>query len=484
MKIKNIKQNFILNGIRLTFGMIFILLTTPYITRILGVENFGKVEYANSIIAYFLLFTALGIPNYGIREVAKCRNDKEELSKIVLELGIILFITTLLGYLILIILIFNSKLILIKNLIYILSVNIFFTNIGFEWFYQGIENQSYITIRFIVVRIFALILMFIFIKQSSDYLKYGIILVIMYSGSNFLNFIHLKKYITIKNINFKSLNILRHIRPILVIFSASLATSIYLQLDTVMLGRINQDAVGLYAVSNRIVRLVLTIVTVLGSVLLPRITNMYQNNDIINYKRYLNLSLNYIYLVALPSVVGILLLAKDIVLLIAGQAYLESIVTMKILAIIIFIVGMAYFLGYNFLYPRGLEKYYTCSVIISAIINFIFNYIMIPKYYQNGAAFGTVIAETTGVLLMLYFTRKYWTEINLFSLARLKYLIAAGIMGLYLIIIKSLVKNYIVIILLSISLGSIIYFFSLYLLKEQITREAIRLLKMKLERKK
>ena len=88
MKIKNIKQNFILNGIRLTFGMIFILLTTPYITRILGVENFGKVEYANSIIAYFLLFTALGIPNYGIREVAKCRNDKEELSKIVLELGL------------------------------------------------------------------------------------------------------------------------------------------------------------------------------------------------------------------------------------------------------------------------------------------------------------------------------------------------------------------------------------------------------------
>lgn len=484
MKINSVKINFILNTTRMLLGMVFVLLTTPYITRALGTESLGKVEYINSIITYFLLFTALGVPNYGLREVARCREERNKLSKVVFELGIILFIMTTVGYMTLLLLLYNTKLLELKDLVLIMSVNLIFTNIGFEWFYQGIENQIYITIRYIIVRFICLILLFFLVKNSNDYLKYGFILVLINSGSNILNFINLRKYISFKEIEFKKLEILKHIKPILIIFSASVAVSVYLQLDIVMIGNIDKSAVALYNVPNKIIRLILTTVTALGVVMLPRISNSYQKNDIENYKKYLNYSLNYILMISLPALCGTVLLSKNIILVMAGEKFLSSIKTMNILAIIIFIVGIAYFLGYQLLYPRGLERYYTYSVITAAIVNFIFNYIMIPKYLQNGAAIGTVIAESIGVIMMLYFSRNILKEIEFFAMKRLKYFIATIIMGIpvYIIILQNF--GNILTIIYSIIVGVVVYFFTLFIMKEEYTQEGVKLLRKKIKKGK
>ena len=482
MKINSVKINFVLNTTRMLLGMVFILLTTPYVTRVLGAESLGKVEYINSVITYFLLFTALGVPNYGLREVARYREDKNKLSKVVFELGIILFITTTIGYIVLLLFLYNTKLLELKNLVLIMSINLIFTNIGFEWFYQGIENQMYITIRYIIVRFICLILLFFLVKNYNDYIKYGFILVLINSGSNILNFINLRKYISFKEIKFKELEILKHIKPILIIFSASVAVSIYLQLDIVMIGNIDKSAVALYNVPNKIIRLILTTVTALGVVMLPRISNSYQKNDIENYKKYLNYSLNYILMISLPALCGTLLLSKNIILIMAGEKFLSSIKTMNILAIIIFIVGMAYFLGYQLLYPRGLERYYTYSVITAAIVNFIFNYIMIPKYLQNGAAMGTVIAESIGVIMMLYFSRNMLKKIEFFAIKRLKYFIASLIMGIVVYIITLQNLGNIPTVIYSIIVGVIVYFFILFIMKEEYTQEGMKLLKGKFKK--
>lgn len=477
MKVNSVKLNFILNTTRMLLGTIFILLTTPYVTRILGIENLGKVEYVNSIITYFILFTTLGVPNYGLREVAKCREDKNKLSKLIFELGIILCITTVVGYIILLIILYNTRLFELRNLVFIMSINLIFTNMGFEWFYQGIENQIYITVRYVIVRISCLILLFFLIKVPSDYLKYGFILVLINSGSNILNFINLKKYIIFKNIKFRDLEFLKHVKPILIIFLGSVAVSIYVQLDVVMLGNISKNAVAIYSIPNKIIRLVLSIVTALGIIMLPRISNAYQRNDLETYKKYLNYSLNYILMVSLPALCMCILLSKSLILIIAGKGFIDSIMTMNILSIIIFIVGIAYFLGYQLFYPRGLEKYYTYSVIIAAIVNFIFNYILIPKYLQNGAAIGTIVAESTGVIVMLCTSRNILKEINFFSIKRLKYFIATLIMGIpiYLITLQNL--SNILKIFFSIFLGVIVYFLVLIILQEECTQEGIKFLK-------
>lgn len=485
MKVKSVKLNFILNTIRIFLGAFFILVTTPYITRILGAENLGKVDYINSIIQYFILFTALGIPNYGIREIAKTRDSIYERTKIVVELGIILIITTIIGYIVLFFLLNNidgfKKL---KTLILIMSTWILFNNIGFEWFYQGIENQVYITIRFIIIRLIVLILMFLFVKSPNDYIMYGIIVVLMNSGSNILNLINIRKYLSFEKIRFKNLDLLKHIKPVLIIFAASLSVSIYLQLDVVMLGNINDEIVAYYTVPNKLIRLVMILITALGTVLVPRISNCIKNNDIENYKKYVNYSLKYILMISIPSVVGIFLLADNIILVMAGEKFIESILTMRILVFILFIVGIAYFLGFQLLYPHGLEKYYTYSVTTAAIINFIFNYIMIPKYYQNGAAIGTIIAELTGVVLMLYFTRSYLKEIEFYNLKNLKYFISATIMGVVILFIKLLNIETFLTLLISIFFGSVVYFIILLLLKEDIVVLGFNIIKNKLIKEK
>ena len=173
-------------------------------------------------------------------------------------------------------------------------------------------------------------------------------------------------------------------------------------------------------------------------------------------------------MISVPSLVGIFLLADNIIFIMAGEKFIQSILTMRILVFILFIVGIAYFLGFQILYPHGLERYYTCSVTVAAVINFVFNYIMIPKYYQNGAAVGTIIAELTGVLMMLYFTRNYLKSIEFYNLKNLKYFISASIMGIVILLIKSFNLGNLITLLISIPFGSIIYFIVLFLLKEDI----------------
>ena len=350
MQIKTVKLNFLLNLIRMFLGTAFIIITTPYITRVLGPENLGKVEYVNSIITYFMLFTVLGIPNYGIREVAKYRDNEKALSKVVIELLIIILTTTIIGYLILIYFLYINKSFLeIKDIILVMSINILCNNIGVEWFYQGIENQLYITKRFIIVRILTLIAMFLFIKSKENYLIYAFILVMMQSGSNILNFINLRKYINFRDIKFSNLEIWKHIKPILVIFSATVATAIYLQLDSIMIGNVNKEAVGIYIVPNKLIRMMLVVITALGSVLLPRITNCLKNKDYNNYNIYINNSLNYILFVSIPFVVSTFLLADDIIYIMAGSQFKDSVLTMRILSPIRVTIGRAYCIGFQVL---------------------------------------------------------------------------------------------------------------------------------------
>lgn len=476
------KMNFILNAIRLFLGTFFILLTMPYITRVLGSEKLGNIEYANSIISYFLLFTALGIPSYGVREVSKVRNDEKKLSKLVLELLIILGITTIIGYILFFIFINSiSYFMTNKYLLMIIGSNLLFTNIGAEWFYQGVENQIYITIRFIIVRVLGLILIFLLIKSPQDYYVYAGVLVLMSSGSSIFNFINLRKYIKFKGVG--KINLRKHIKPILTIFIASLAVSIYLQLDGVMIGSIiGTNYVAYYSVANKLIRLVIVIVTALGSVMIPRLSNCLKNQDIKGYKNYANISLKYILFVSIPLMIAILLLAKEIIYIMAGEQFVESILTMQIMSIVVVVVGLAYFIGFQILYPYNLERYYTYSVIAAAIINFIFNYIFIPKFYQNGAAIGTVLAELIGFLMMLYFARKKLKELKFYNKENLKYVLASSVMGVIIIFLKRLNLLAIETLIFSIILGGASYIIILLILKEYFVIEGIKILKSKLKR--
>lgn len=479
---RSIRYNYFLNISRIGFGIAVGLLTMPYINRVIGVEGLGKIEYVNSIITYFVLFSALGIPMYGIREIAKRRDDLEEKSKFVIELLCILFITTLISYFILFTFVLNIHALMgLKPLIIIMSTMIFFSNLGVEWFYQGIEDQKYITVRYFFVRIVTLILLFYLVKAPEDYLYYGFVLVFSTVGGNIFNIINLRNHISLKNIKFEDLNFLRHFRPIFTIFIASISVSIYVQLDILLLGSLKgSKEVGYYAMANKLVRYVLILITTLGAVLLPRLSYLY-NNDLNQYQIFVKKALNYFLIIAFPFTIIFLQLAKDLTLLMAGNKFLPSVLTMQILAPLIIIVSVAYFLGYLILYPQGKEYVYTIAVIISALVSVIANTILIPSYGHTGVAVVAVIAELLGILIMIILYRQELSKLKLINLSLLYYFIASCFMAFFIFLISLFKMNSLLNLVISSLCGFIVFSLTLYFFKEEIIIYSIKQIKMKLK---
>jgi O-antigen/teichoic acid export membrane protein len=474
----SIKTNFILNVVRLFLGSIFIVISTPYVTRAIGVEALGSVELVNTIISYIILFTSLGIPTYGIIAIAQVRKQSNERSQIFFELLVIQIITTICGYIVLYFLSKNLQMIIhLRPMVFAMSFGVILNNLGVEWLYQGMENQKYITIKYIITRCVALILIFTLIRNEKDYIKYGIILIMMNGGANIINLCSINRYVNFCDINIRHFSALRHIKPILVMFIATISVSIYIQIDIFMLGYVGDKYVGLYAISNKLVRLVNSLTKALGVILLPRISYYNKINDYVNYKKYMAISWKYILFLTLPSFVFVLLLANEIIIVMAGKTYIEAITTIKILSIIIPIIGVAYFMGFQILYPLGKERFYTYAVTCAAIVNVVFNYLMIPKYFHNGAAAGTVIAELIGMLLLVYFSRLYLPKLGIMRSENLKYLVASLCMATIILLLKSLKLRIYLTLMLSFFLGGLIYFFSLLFLNEELSSAIMKYLR-------
>jgi O-antigen/teichoic acid export membrane protein len=468
LKIRSIKLNFILNNTRLLLNLLVPLIVFPYISRILGPESLGKVEFANSIVSYFVLFTALGIPLYGIREIARRRDDPVERSLVVWELTVILLAVIGIGYVAYFIVIrFVPVLYANTFLFFVIAPTIFLTDFNYEWFYIGIEDQLYITIRYIIVKIAQLILIFICIKKPGDFVIYAGISVGLNGFSALFNITGLKRYIRL--IPLRQLNIKRHIKPVIIIFTSNVAVNVYLQLDVTMVGlMVGDTAVGLYTAANRIVRMIILAVTSLATIMIPRIENALKKGDIKSYKTYLDTSLRFILLFGVPCCFGLIVLAPEIILLLAGEKYTESILSVRLLSIIIIIVGLANFVGLQVLYPNRKEKLYTIAVSVSAVVNAGFNFIMIPILKQNGAILGTVLAELTGLVIQIFFARKLLRDTELFSWNTLKFFIAGIGMTVIIAIIQKLIDFTIISLVLSLVFGGIFYFALIILLREQM----------------
>ena len=297
---KSLKLNFLMNVMLTMSSFIFPLITFPYISRILLPIGTGKVSFATSIVTYFSMFAQLGIPTYGIRACARVRDSREELTRTAQELLSINLIMSVISYAVLFILVltvprFRAE----KNLYVILSFTIILTAIGMEWLYKALEQYTYITIRSVIFKFIALIAMFLLVHDQKDYVVYGGITIFAASASNILNLLNAHKYIDLKpigNYNFK-----RHMKPILIFFAMSCATTIYTNLDTVMLGFMSTDVdVGYYNAAVKIKVILVSIVTSLGTVLLPRASYYIQQGKLKEFRKITEKALNFVVLLAMP----------------------------------------------------------------------------------------------------------------------------------------------------------------------------------------
>ena len=466
---QSVKVNYILNLLNTGTQMLFPLITFPYVCRVIEADGIGQINFFQSIISYISLFTCLGIPMYAIREIARDRSDVVKMNRTAMEILLLHSMLTLVGYAIVAILCLTVPQIQVNiPLFLILSLTIFFTAIGCEWFYQGIEDFKYITIRGLIIKTVSVVLLFIFVKSKTDLLYYGCYTVFGVLGGNIFNFFRLRKYFHRENIIFSELHIKRHVKPVLKVFSFSVVTSIYLQLNTVLLGFLkNALAVGYFAAATKVMQMLLTMSACLGSVMMPRASHLIAENKEDEFSRLIQKSYDFTLAIALPMTIGLIFCAPSLITALCGVKFEHSILPSQIIAPIILMVAISNVFGIQVLFPKGKINIVTLSCGIGAVADLILNLCLIPFFSYIGTSIAYLGAEVATTVSMYFIGRKY-IPIIYFKKSHLTYALGCIVMAFALYGLSLLQLPTLTILLLQGCCGVLAYFIILCICKDEM----------------
>ncbi|MCI9082328.1 MAG: flippase [Lachnospiraceae bacterium] len=467
--------NFIMNFILTASSVIFPLITFPYISRILLPVGTGKVASATAVVNYFSMISMLGIPTYGIRACAQVRDDKEKLSKVVQEILIINVVMMLIVYIV-----FGVSLQIVpefaedRTLLLVMSTAILLNVIGVSWLYSALEEYAYITMASLMFKVLAVILMFVLVHDKEDYIIYGGLTVISNIGSYVFNFLRLRKHIFIKFMGHYDLK--RHIKPIAVFCAMTVATSIYTNLDTVMLKFISGDVqTGYYSAAVNIKTALTGLVISLGTVLLPRLSYYIEKGMQEEFKKITSNALSFVVMMALPLTVYFILFAPEGIGLLSGSAYAPAVWPMRFIMPTILFIGLSNILGMQILVPTDREKKVLQSVIVGAAVDFMLNLLLIPVLGASGASIGTLVAEFAVVLVQAVilkdFLRKIYQKYRMVPYVLAVFPGAAAAIALREFVLAD-AGNFLTLVVTSIAFFGV-YEAVLLLLKEKITLEFV-----------
>ena len=469
----SIRKNYIFNLILTVANLLFPLTTYTYASRILMPEGIGQVSFAASVVNYFAMFAQLGIPTYGIRACARVREDRHKLAKTVKELLLVNVVMAVISIVLLGIAAFSiERLYELRQLILIYSMTIIGPIFEMAWFYSAMEQYEYITIRSLIIKCLSVAAIFLLVRESTDVPMYAAVT----AGSGLLtgivNFLHSRRFIDLRERC--RLELSQHIRPVLVFFLMSVATTVYLNLDTVMLGFMTSDAeVGMYNSAVRVKVLLTGVVTALGTVMLPRMSKLAAEDDRASFARYASSAMNYTLIIAVPMTVYFMAYARECILFLSGDMFLPAVPAMWIIMPTLILIGMTNILGIQILVPTGREKQVLISEIGGAVTDVVLNAIFIPRFGAAGAALGTLCAEGAVLIIQMYYLRDQIAGI--FAAISYKKLMIANILSLCVIILIKYVDFRYVIVSLAVSSVSYgaVYFGILLALRESFAVQCL-----------
>ena len=467
---KSIAKNYIYNLIYQMLTIVLPLITTPYLSRVLGAENIGIYGYTLSIVTYFVLFGTLGIAMYGQREIAYVQNDKTKQSKTFWEIVITRFITLAIAS----VTFYITFCIRGEYTTYytILLLELLANALDISWYYQGIEDFGKTVIRNLVVKILSLVCIFVFVKTQADLWKYMLIYVLANALGNATMWLYLPKML--QKISLKTLEFKKHIKPVLSLFVPQIATQIYVVLDKTMIGNItnNMSDVGFYEQAQKIVKTAMLVVTALGTVMNSRIANAFAENKKEDVKKYLMQAFNIVWMLGIPITLGIMAVSSNLVPWFYGEGYEPVIQLLIATSPILLAIGLNNVTGIQYLIQTKQQKNYTISVTIGAIVNVIFNFILINLIGTVGAAISSVLAEFTILGVHFIYMRKDIKILDVLKLS-IKYLISGLIMYVIVLNISKLISPSILNTFILIAIGAIIYFIILLILKDKFLNDII-----------
>lgn len=478
---KSIKKNYIYNLAYQILIIILPIITTPYLSRVLGAENIGIYSYTLSIVTYFILFGSLGISMYAQREIAYVQDDKYKRSKIFWEILILRFVTLSISMVIYYFTYVNGT----QYQMYykILLIEIIATCFDISWYFQGMEDFKKTVFRNTLVKIISIVLIFLLVKRPEDLTKYFIIYVVSNLLGNMSLWLYIPKFL--EKIKIKELHILKHLKPTIGLFIPQIAIQVYTLLDKVMIGAIIDDKseVGYYDQAQKIIKMLLTVVTSLGTVMIPRMANTFANGDMKQIKEYMKRSFRFVYIISIPMIFGIIAVSDKFVPIFFGNGYEKVAIIMKVICPILLIIGLSNVIGSQYLLPTKRQKEFTISVTCGAIVNFIVNFIIIKRYGAIGASVATVIAEFVVTSVQIYFVRKDINMRECISISK-NYIMIGVVMFVVVMLIGLTIKNNLFSIVLQAIIGVSIYIIGLYIIKDEFLVQLLQQIKNKFQKNK
>ena len=412
---RSITYNFIMNAALSVSSFLYPLITYPYVTRVLGAEYYGKVVFASYVATWVSMFAQLGIPTYGIRACAACRNDKAKLRKTVLEILTLNVITALLVYAVFILTLFLvPRFRQDPALFLIITIPVLLNAFGADWFYKGLEEYGYVAARDTLFRVLSIIVLFLTMHTRADYRIYGVMIAVADGGPGIMNFLRLRKQLggfsdgqAAQAADTARIDWQQHVKPVLTFFMLSVAISIYTSMDVVMLGFLSSDTqVGYYGAATRMKALAVSFVTALGGVLMPRVSNYLAEGKEQEFRELVKKNFSFVLLVSVPMMVFLAGAADQVIFLLSGTDFAGAVLPMQVISVTIVMIALTNVMGMQILVPSGREKLTTVSTIWGACVNLIVNLLMIPKFGAMGAVIGTVLAELTVLAVQTFFLRK------------------------------------------------------------------------------
>ena len=400
-----IKKNLAYSSFLTLSNYIFGLVVYPYVTRVLGVSNLGTVDFVTNIVAYALLFASFGITMLGIREIAKVKNDRNELNKCyssLLTLNLIYTIVTLAVYFISIC--FVDKLSELKTLFIIGSFNILSTTFLVEWLFRGLEDFKYITLRNFAIKIIYVLSVFILVKESKDYTIYYALTVGTIVLNAFVNLMYSRKFV---KFSFKNIVLKPYLKSSVSLGTYSLLTSMYTTFNVAFLGFVsNVTQVGLYSAALKLYMILMGLYTAFTSVMMPRGAALISENKTEEYNTLINKSFEVLYTICFPLIVVCVCLAPDIIRLIAGDEFMSATPIMRIIMPLLFVVGVAQILALQVLVPKAKDKYVLRASMLGAIVGITLNILLVPKLHSIGTAITLICTECIVTVYYVYISLK------------------------------------------------------------------------------
>lgn len=457
----NIKKNYILNTIFQIFNLLVPLVTTPYLSRVLGADGIGTNSFVSANAGYFCLIAALGIQTYGQREISCNQNNKEKRTKVFWEIVILGFISTIFSLVCYFVFAFFHK---DRELFYLYGIQVLTVMFDITWLYTGMENFSIPVKRNFIIKILSIICIFIFVRSKDDLWKYILICLLWNLLGNLLMWISIRKFVYLKISLGGSL---KHLKPIIGLFVPTIAIQIYTNMDKVMIGYLSDDLShnGYYEQSMKLIRLLLTLVVSLSTVMIPKISNYFSENKIEEMKELIYKAFNFVLFLSIPCCLGISITIRDIIPWFFGEGYDAVALLTIILAPQIIFVGLNNITAYQCLIPRKLERVFTVTVSLGALLNFLGNIILIPQYGAVGAALSSTATELIVLVSELIYLKK---DINILAILRMciNYIISGSIMAIVVVVINKFLPSTFMGVLCTIAIGVGIYFICLLILKD------------------